>query len=597
MIKDALAIFSSLDEMQESENWLRYQFFIPFDKPDTVRDAILYSIPERVRDDGEIQNFIEQSFSRDKLNSEKGKSSDEEINSMLGEMSHLKLLDIYSRKHQPENASLKHLAGFPINYVINKIKELPDIFSFKLPYNLFGCGNLEKRLGIFYSDGQTQSDILYDHCAISSLHTVKYLIYALKQRESKSKQDKPTSKQDSPTLKPTSAYKYINRASREYGTPGYFTLNAINYDMSKLNPFYFEENQQTQYESTVSNFLKKKGITPFTLNLLGKREIQKKNKLDIPQYNIDFHDHILRCNQFLSSVEMKGFKKRTLALERFETFMQYYQEIAFAKPFRTDGQNSDIDNAIKIDYLLLQYQLERFFNASLFEELLEQSRKLEAPNMNLLLKFSLLPNVFHRKRYVQCAFNMLGDEGIFNNYNSNPEELSSLTQLVSLTTFDTARIHKTPISLEAEWTKNTEFAIDFLSKIHFPFYEKCFFIYLYRLCEKEGDCPINILKKMEESLYWYCLNIYDTLEIPKTSNIVGTKENYAFYLDILNRLMQEEDLYARYKKTYSMEYFTAYATKHGYKATPQYSHANRIKYLRTLSMMEALNAKGNPEQP
>lgn len=589
MIKDALAIFSSMQEMQETENWLRYQFFVPFDKPDTVRDALLWSIPQAALDgnDNDVKKFINQSFSADTLDSERNCCSDTEINKMLQEISKtepkLKPLQLVE-KFQTANSSLKYLAGFPVNYVINKIKELPDPFSFKLPYNLFGCGKQEKRLEIFYKT-DTQSDILYDHCAISSLHTVKYLIYTLKQEKSISKQDKPA-------LKPTSAYEYINRASQQLGTPGYFTLNKVNYDMNQLISCYFEKNRQTQYETDVSKFIAKKENSPFTLNLLGKNKDQQKDeKLDIPQYNIDFYDHILRCNQFLSSIENKDSSKRT----HFNEFMRYYQEIAFAEQFKTNSQDTDINNAIKIDHLLLQYQLERFFNAALFEELFKQSStKLEALNMRLLLKFTLLPNAFHRKKYVQCAFNMLGDDNIFNNYDSNPEELSGQTQLVSLTTLDTARIHKTPISLEAEWVKNTEFALDFLSKVHFPFYEKCFFIYLYKLCEEPNDSPISVLEKMEQSLYQYCVNIYDTLDIPealgadriKTLEIEKAKELKAFYLDILDKLMKEDDLYARYKVTYSMDYFTAHITKPTDKTTPKYSLANRIKYLKVLSMIQ-----------
>lgn len=566
MIKDPLVIFSSIDEMKETEIWLKYQLFASFDKPDTIHEVILWSLPETMRNN--IKDIIKPIFKSDTLNSRTDSLSIEEINGILKKIPEDEFNIV--KMAEKTDRTAKYPAKYPVNFIINKIKQRPDLLIFDIPENLFGTPTDKYSQ---YIRSIIRSDLVYDHCAISSLHTVKYLIYTLNEK---------------PAIKPSTAYKLVNANYKEYGTPGYFTLKKIENKTNKLS--YFQENGQSQYETSMHKFINKKHMDTFTYNLLGKTANMGNNRLDIPFYNIDFYNHILCYNQFLSSVYRDSFKKHTIQIRRFEQTMEKYQNISYAKKSSCCCQNLDINNEIKIDYLLLQYQLERFFNAALFEELFKHHSSLESFNAKLLLKFSLLPNAFSRNKYVDIAFKMIGEKYIFNNYKNIPPESSR--QLATSFDIVLSRVpYKTPVSLEAEWKTNTEFAIDFLSKVYFPFYEKYFFIYLYKLCGSQTDEPLDILNEMEKHLYQYCVDIYDTLDIPGNVPGISTEPaSKSFYLEMLNKLMQEKDLYSRYKITYSQDYFTISSEeKRLYNSTPKHLYGKEIKYLKILSILESFN--------
>lgn len=567
MIKDPLVIFSSIDEMKETETWLKYQLFASFDKPDTMQEVVLWSLPETMRNN--IKDIIKPVFKSDTLNSRTDSLSIEEINGILKKIPEDKFNIV--KMAEKTDRSAKYPVKYPVNFIINKIKQRPDLLIFDIPGNLFGTTTNTKYSQYIHSI--INSDLVYDHCAISSLHTVKYLIYTLNGKSA---------------IKPSTAYKLVNAGYKEYGTPGYFTLKKIKNKTNKLS--CFQENEQAQYETSMHKFINKKNMDTFTYNLLGKADSMNNTRLDIPLYNIDFHNHILYYNKFLNSVYTKSFKNHTIQINRFEQTMKKYQNISYAKKSLCYCKNPDINNEIKIDYLLLQYQLERFFNASLFEELFKHHSSLENFNAKLLLKFSLLPNAFSRNKYVQIAFNMIGEEYIFNNYKNIPPESSR--QIATSFEMVLSRVpYKTPVSLEAEWKTNTEFAIDFLSKVYFPFYEKYFFIYLYKLCGSQTDEPLDILSEMEKHLYQYCVDIYDTLDIPGNVPGISTEPvSKSFYLEMLNKLMQEKDLYSRYKITYSQDYFTINSKeKKMYDSTSKHLYGKEIKYLKILSILESFN--------
>lgn len=490
-IDDNLAVFSSVDELKETRNILRYRFAFDF---------------------GDAYNNRKQSVQED-------------------------------------------------TEVLQRIFDLP-VFSadntFRIPVELFGTSDF------YYRHDDKITEAIHSHCAISALHTVKYLLW----REGSDDENQKV-------VKGNTAAKYVSEHLEE-GTPGYYYLNSIEYDDSRLNILSFD---YPSYESKVSNFfrhMKEEDIKPdmkFAYSLLGKysyreRDNKKTNAgdLEIPVYNMDLYHHIISNKDFFMN---KTHIRNNMNREPFVSYMNSYGRIASSAAFNSSAE-------AKVDNLLLRYQLERYFNASLYEYLFKKHKSHHENSENniilsgdnyfaIIQKFSLLPNVFSRHIFADWAYEMISSknsEKVFVNYFDSPNEMKF--GLIHNEEKFNPRL-KTPNTEYSTWCYVLESALEYLSTVTFPMYEKTFFIGLYEFFASNisAPSPYSVLKKMEKILYSYCEDLSDMDVWESQLSFLNWdcqdseqyKEEKIFYLEVINKMLSKNNLQSLYKMTFDRKYF------------------------------------------
>lgn len=397
--------------------------------------------------------------------------------------------------------------------------------AFNIPSNLLGVNNFE------INHYKTMYESIYKHCIISALHTIKYLIWKEK---------------GEPILHGTSAARYIDESYDSFET--------------KVRNFF-----RPSFSSTMITNM------DFAYSLLGKSSTgYEENNLEIPAYNLNLYNHIIQNKKFF----LKSKDKPNMRIDRFIELMNLYQDIS-----TINEKGKSVDN------LLLQYQLERYFNASLFEYLY-QKHKHHRDNpknpvmlsgdgyLSVIENFSLLPNAFSRNIFVDWAYESISDENrekIFVNYFNSPDEM----KFGMITNEETNRedlkfspLLKTPNMSYGTWLNTVECAIEYLSTVTFPMYEKTFFIILYKAFEKENRIKIDILEKMEEVLQEYCIKefvtspqtdyCYKQPSFDKWNNYSEnrpSKDEIEFYLKLLNEMLDKTNLQSLYRIKLTREYF------------------------------------------
>lgn len=450
--------------------------------------------------------------------------------------------------------------------VIKQIFDMP-VFSadntFMIPVELFGTCDY------YYKHDNQITKAIQSHCVIAALHTVKYLRW---REEGDGKLQK--------VVKGNTAAEYVNE-NLEEGTPGYFYLNSIHYEDSLLD---MEKYAYNEYESKVSNFfkqMKEENVRPdmkFAYSLLGKYYDPDRDKngminLEIPLYNIDLYHHIISNKAFFMN---KVHDKPDMRKDSFIKYMNMYGRAASSTAFIFTPE-------AKVDNILLRYQLERYLNASLYEYLFQKHKRhhenkenkivLSGDNyLSIIQKFSLLPNVFSRHLFVDWAYESISYknvEKIFVNYFDSPIEIKSeLVRIGDEENNFVSRL-KTPNTEYAVWCYVLERALEYLSTVTFPMYEKTFFICLYEYFSY--DIPEKgektVLQRMEEVLYRYvaeeCGGIFDPdiweqkLSFLSWDNLDGEQyvDEKKFYLALINKMLYKNDLQDLYKITFDRKYF------------------------------------------
>lgn len=434
---------------------------------------------------------------------------------------------------------------FLFDLEMDKIKELSDIFdnqlfisqkAFEIPENLLGSYNFgacTKRIGAIYQNIQS-------HCIISALHTAKYLIWKEEGEEV--------------------YHGYTASKKLEYDDYNAYGL--------KVRDFFIKPDTQ--------NLTADKS---FSFSLLGKTpkpNDSNDNKLEIPVYNLKLYDKIITNNKFF----LKTKNKQTMRTDRFIDLMHIYEKIATI-PLAIKN-NSD-----KVDTLLLSYQLERYFNAALFESLYQKHHAHHSnPENEIVLlgnsyletieKFSLLPNAFSRSLFVDWAYEAISAENyqkIFVNYFNSPSEMKFNLIVNEDTDREDLKFNpqlKTPNTAYGTWLNTLESAIEYLSTVTFPMYEKTFFTLLFNSFKSSDSENLTILKKMEEMLQEYCEKNYEELcqnnnhykqpsfsKWDNNSENIPSKEEIAFYLKLMNVMLAKNNLQNLYKVTFTTKYFSS----------------------------------------
>ena len=425
---------------------------------------------------------------------------------------------------------------------------------FQIPQNLMGGGTFWQRLEIGNDTNfQKQGDWFKHHCYISALYTIKYLLW----------------KEGAHEIYHGSTI-YLNDDYNEW----YGKL-----DCDKKDYFMYENNVSKFFRYDCKGNATKERNMAFAYSLLGKKSgipLPKDNSLGIPKYNWKLYDHIIENRSFFFRIK----DVREMRLDRFTELMKSYADIATIKLIEED-------NEFDIEAILLKYQLERYFNASLFEYIHQKHAEYhedEDRNINLsgeryltvMSKFSMLPNVFSRKKFVEWAYYSISKENqdkIYWNYFSQPNETTTnlIESIESNKQIVENNKHPQGASMAfGTWINTIERAIEYLSSVIFPFQEKCFFVWKYTKIADENSLtePIEILKLMEKELEAFLKENkkqifekdYAKLDISFKdwdyySENCPDKETACFYLGILNAMMKRNDLQNLYKITYSRDYF------------------------------------------
>jgi hypothetical protein len=480
-----------------------------------------------------------------------------------------------------------------IDYVKEKASAIPNHYAFDLPDNLFGDDR-------YYSPEIKKKfqTALYQHCAISSLHTVKYLLYL----------------DDSDTIKnATKKADYYN----SYGTifPGYFTIReacsqkiSLTSSLDKFVPL-----DKASYCKKIKKVAKNKKAAPLH-EILGTTNISSEN---IPFYNIDFYHWILDNHTFFSSMQKEQVLKKKINATRYKKLLNALDTIGTAPKISLTKKNDHLQKAVSVDNLLLNYQLERYFSVHLIPKVLQESEKIKYPNFDLLRKFFLLPNAFSRNLYVDWAFHSQTERNekeltpnewenhkkfykraVLSNYFNN--SIDTTIDLVQKTDWNLDKVpFQTSVILDAQWTEVTELAITFLVNVYFPFYEKFFFIYLYEICKKiTTSTEEEPLEKMCNLLFDYCSNNLicnedvsdnEDIAIPfDRSNSTDTDNYKDFYLDTFLQIGTEPNYFRKHKRTYTLNYFSY--PDNPFSENPRSGNTilydRQIKYLKEMAIIQ-----------
>lgn len=498
-IKDHLAIFSSIEEMMETMNILKYRFSFDF----------------------------EYSDNRQRRNNEK----------------------------QEEKEIIEQIFSMSVFFADN---------TFKIPEELFGAND-------FYWNHEKEIEkAIHSHCVISALHTVKYLMWLEGEK----------------VIKGTTAIKYVNEDPQK-GTPGYFFLKSLKYDVSQLDMARYDYEScesYESYESKVSNFwrhIKNENLEnniSFAYSLLGKNPCPtkaNKNNFEIPLYNLDLYHKIMSHKKFFMN---KTHYTKSLRREYFIKYMNLYGRIASSVAYNATPE-------AKVDNILLRYQLERYFNALLYEHLFQKHKYhhedaenkiiLSGDNyFKIIQKFSLLPNVFSRHIFADWAYESISRENsekVFVNYFDSPTEMK-FGMIYNENTMGDMKFNprlKTPNTEYSVWCYVLESALEYLSTVTFPMYEKTFFICLYEYFSHDisEKGKTTVLQKMEKVLYWYCVKeceeMFDSDTWERQPSFLSWDcndgeqytEEKQFYLNLINEMLDKNNLEALYKITFDRRYF------------------------------------------
>lgn len=487
-IADPLSIFRNMNDVYESMNYMKYQFFIDF--PVTMPTDISEELNKKI---GLMHKRMSGSL-----------SIDEDIFGLL-----LKSNDIDENKRK----------------AIEKLRILENIH-----------------------------ELTYQHCIISCLHTVKFLLHQLEEKY----------------YYPTTASHYvtINKLDPDEtkSSPGFFVLSHMDDTKNKSqnnklkitdlipNPIDEKSYHQKYYRYNDKNNF---GFAQF---VLGRNSSFEKNDYRIPGYNFDFYNHVYsnaRIWESLNANYMQPGNNRSITAGRFAKFIENYQKFGNPSIFHTT--KNQLNEKAKVDYILLQYQIERYFNPHLLNYLFT-SLPVDAPKdyPEFWQRFMALPNVFSREKLVNIALFSLQVNRPYHSYKNKTLSMDKMYEaLYSISgKRDQYPIHDKAVR-NSIWIDAVSYGLTYLSKVYYPFYEKYLFLYLYNIFLKNNSKNFQkekeVLIKMMDYLFNECSKLDVSLSYSKINqkNFVHRKQ----YLDTLHNIIYHKNPIPFFQTTYSKEYF------------------------------------------
>lgn len=334
-------------------------------------------------------------------------------------------------------------------------KKICQPLFYKDSFQFFGSdmGNpLQIKYRDLSSSSQFWNSAIKYHCVISTLFTDRHFLL----KESK-----------------ISAY-HLNTYARKLG---YFQLKELGYiNEQHLFCEYNKENKSSDASKKLSDFNK---LFASFYNRLSEEERQIFNLDSKKHFSLENSDFCYRlfCNRKIYNKLRKFYSNHDClvnCIDFFDNSGSFF--------------NSFIENSDHIvDEILLQYQLERYFNLSLTTETLNlifSKPELLPPTSippEIIVSCFNLPNVFSRKLFLNFAFdsyhNKFLTENIF--YKRTQD-----TGPVYFTDAPTIQTNKLILWLDL-YKKFTYF----FSHLVFPIYEKCFFL-LYKDSIKSFNKPL-----------------------------------------------------------------------------------------------------------
>lgn len=460
------------------------------------------------------------------------------------------------------------------NALTIKIMETHSHLKFTIPYNLFGIISKDYTMNqnIDYHQDTTDrhyvnyaflKDIKFyiplEHCIITSLHTARYLLCKKNY------------------FKPTSAYRFINslpiKSTTKLYTPGFHVIKFCEtHEKNFMNVIKdFNEDNSSDLGSRMKKMIENEKLPYFAEKIFSNKNNSK--QCLFTHHNADLYLQLIHYKNILKTILTKGLSSYKIVPERFEDIIQKYMKLGTANIVELSDEISandlgSLNEAALTDQLILQYQLERYFNVSLINKLLSIANTVDYKFSNLLIRFSMIPDIFNRNIYVDWAIDNFKSKNIYSNYKDTPRDVDKnlvqkLGYEIDITTY------KNDITTSTKWGEIVSYGIDYLSRIYYPYYEKYYFIHLYDYIKqslaKERNSSINtddILYKMEEFLFNYCKKIaLDKLKIlnlntmPLYNNENFTEDTKKFYIDLLKNLIINSNFENLFLRKFTREYF------------------------------------------
>ena len=418
-----------------------------------------------------------------------------------------------------ENAEFSHYMINLMNLSTSNKRGFPII-----PMTLFG----------YIPKCNTWGRDLYNHCLISSLHTVLYMKYKFAPADN--------------CVTPYMANKLLESC------PGYFELKYNDFpNAESISDSYWNHQMKTKEKKLYRSFI-------YGMDINAQYEGEK---FKLPRYKIKFLTW-LRINQERLWQGLAAMEQSAPSENRFTDLMNKIWKICGIP-------ETESRKGTKVDNILLQYQCERFFNVHILYHLFDKVPDVSKYyDRDLWLSILEMPNVFSRARFVDWMIESWEEGKQHLSLKYNGKHFGEKTDLVQSPSTNKLELFPIVNSSTEKMQKidSALYGLEYLNKIVFPFYEKYYFCLLFTKMSREmcgidaeqilyadQDKVMSILDSMEKYLYQECT----TLNIPFLDDYSNDHMVYEYkrqYTDIINGLMNEHsnlDLY--FRKTYSEQYF------------------------------------------
>lgn len=289
---------------------------------------------------------------------------------------------------------------------------------------------------------------------------------------------------------------------------GYFSLlnkNILFFDNRELKYKTYEKtNKSIEYSEKFSNFVKTfktfcKYLTPSELNILGIE-----SNSDIPFFNADL---LFRLYDICKNTPVcKKFNRFYQNNDKLFSLDEYFQVSNALK----DELLKKYHSFNKVDKLLFQYKLERYYNFSLNNCIIEsttnffkESDFLKFIPLEFLLFTFNLPNVFSRNGFFKFALYSFNNKEFKSSTFYKRNDDSGPVNFVEIPESNTSNL--------INWLDLYKKFITFFSYIIFPIFEHCFFIILKDNLTYKQSKDFDFINKSIDLLSQYITEHYDDI--------------------------------------------------------------------------------------